>query len=373
MRINTFLLLNAFGLMTAKKTPEPEAEPHRHHGSHNHTESGEPRDEHPRKESLRGAAPESTNSTNTTESDEVPDWTQYTEGDRADWMKYMNKPGSGGQGSDGQFDWMKFAGPYMNQYTQPQGGNEPSSNESTNASWNNGQGDGFGEPFRSQTGGDFRYKMGREWNQSQGGWQQYAAAYNSVNPQQPGNDGSPQGTPASQGGNMDWQKYTGGSQGQGGKGGNMDWQKYMGGSQGGVGGNMDWQKYMGQGQGGQGNMDWQKYTSGSQGQGNMDWQKYMGQGQGGQVGPQPGNEDNKVDPSVKTSNPQSGGYFELEVSGKDLNVTTNFGLGQGHGGNSTKEATGGGGGGGGNQNSITAKEGRIFIRGQFRTSLWAKM
>jgi hypothetical protein len=70
--------------------------------------------------------------------------------------------------------------------------------------------------------------------------------------------------------------------------------------------------------------------------------------------------------------PQSGGYFELEVSGTNLNVTTNFGLGQGHGGNASVTASGGGGGGGGNQNTITAKEGRIYIKGQFLNQMLGK-
>jgi hypothetical protein len=99
-------------------------------------------------------------------------------------------------------------------------------------------------------------------------------------------------------------------------------------------------------------MDWQKYVGGGNG-GSMDWQKYMGA-------------------SGASSQPQAGGYFEMEVSGKDLNVSTNFGLGQGHGGNSSNATTGGGGGGGGNQNSITAAEGRIFIRGQFLNQLVGK-
>ena len=340
------------------------------------------------------------------------DWKQYTEGNRSDWMKYMNKPGSNDQGSGGQFDWMKYAGPYMSQFAQ-QSKQEPESatdSESTNSSsWNNGQGDGYGEPFRSQTGGDFRYKMGRQWNQTEGVWQQFAAPYSSVNPQQPGNSSEGSSTDwqkymggSGQGG-QDWQKYMGqsgntsqGGSGQGGQdwqqymgqsgntsqGSQMDWQKYVGGS-GGQGSQMDWQQYMGQsGSTSQGSqMDWQKYVGGSGGQGSqMDWQKYMG-GQSGNTSqgsqmdwqkymkPYMGGSDQREE-TQKT--PQAGGYFELEVTGKDLNVTTNFGLGQGHGGNSSNITTGGGGGGGGNQNAITAREGKIFIRGQFLNQLMGK-
>jgi hypothetical protein len=296
--LKSLILLNAFGIIWSTKVPETP-------------------DNVPKK------------------GEDVKEWTQYTEGDRADWMKYMNKPGSTGQGSDGQFDWMQYAGPYMSQYTNPHNNASSAASANGNTSWNNGQGDGFGEPFRSQTGGDFRYKIGREWNKTDDGWQKFAAPYSGVNPQQPGGNGT----------DMDWQKYMGGSQGQGGQ---MDWKEYMGGGkQGGDGGQIDWKKYMGGGgqSGSGGQMDWQQYAK-----------PYMGGGSSNENSPQP----------------QAGGYFELEVSGKDLNVTTNFGLGQGHGGNTSNTTTGGGGGGGGNQNAITAKEGRIFIRGQFLNQLMGK-
>jgi hypothetical protein len=330
MRFNTFVLLNAFALIAGRKEAEPVTEPVHHSNNPEHERTKAPEKTHPYKESTHASADGPTTEVSTTQGRKVPDWTQYTQGDRADWTKYMNKPEDDGQGADGQFDWMKFAGPYMSQYTQ-QGNNTDArapSNATGNGTWNNGQGDGFGEPFRSQTGGDFRYKSGREWNQSEGSWQQFAAPYSAVNPQAAGS----QGNQGSQGGNMDWQKYVGGSGGDSGSSqGSMDWQKYAGGGSGGSQGNMDWQKYMGGSEAGNGN----KATEAQQ-------------------------------------PPQSGGYFELEASGKDLNVTTNFGLGQGHGGNATNNGSGGGGGGGGNQNSITAKEGRIFIRGQFLNQLMGK-
>jgi hypothetical protein len=240
-------------------------------------------------------------------------------------MKYMNKPGgsNGSSDSQGQFDWMKYAGPYMGQYTGGSNSSSADGSSDTSTEWNNGQGDGFGEPFRSKTGGDFRYKAGRDWNESQGGWQSFAAPYSSVNPSEPGS--------STEGSKMDWQKYTGGS-GSGGQVGSST-------------------------QGSQ--MDWQKYTGGS-GSGGQDWQQYAKPYMGGSASP------------ATQPVPQSGGYFEMEVSGKDLNVSTSFGLGQGHGGNSSNTTTGGGGGGGGNQNAITAKEGRIFIRGQFLNQLMGK-
>lgn len=164
----------------------------------------------------------------------VSDWTKYTEGDTADWKKYIDKPGSNGTSSGGQFDWMQYAGPYLNSFGGSKVDSEPAAPTEGNATanWNNGQGDGFGEPFRSQTGGDYRYKFGREWNNNtQGGWQQFAAPYNNVNPQQPGKRAS-----SSDQGGQDWQKYMGGNQASGGG----DYSKYMGGSQ----GNSDWSKYI---------------------------------------------------------------------------------------------------------------------------------
>lgn len=248
----------------------------------------------------------------------VSDWAQKTDGDRADWKKYANRPGNNGKSSGGQFDWMQYGAPHMNSLGGNKVDSEPGApiEGKATANWNNGQGDGYGEPIRSQTGGDFRYKFGREWNNNTlGGWQQFAAPYNSVNPQQPGEGAS--------------------SVDQGGK----DWQEYMGGNQAGGGG------------------DHSKYMEGSQGNG--DWSKYI-----------PGNKATGSTPGPATS----GGYFEIEVSGKNLNVSTNFGLGQGRGGNSPDASANdststGGGGGGGNQNTITAKEGRIFIQGQFLSQL----
>jgi hypothetical protein len=260
-----------------------------------------------------------TTDTNPANDPNVPGWTQYTQGDRADWMKYMNRPGdeNSSDSANGQFDWMKYAAPYMNQFNAGSGSDSAKGATTNSSSWNNGQGDSFGEPFRSQTGGDYRYKMGRDWNQSSsGGWQQFAAPYSDVNPSQPGQDASADGS-SDMGGN-----------------GNMDYQKYMGGTGGG-----DWQQYMG----GNGGGDWHKYMGGSANTG-----------------------------GAAASVPQSGGYFELEVSGTNLNVTTNFGLGQGHGGNASVTASGGGGGGGGNQNTITAKEGRIYIKGQFLNQMLGK-
>ena len=249
--------------------------------------------------------------------DTVPDWTQYSEGNRSDWKKYMERPkaNKSKDSTGGQGDWMRFADSYMGSST-----NTSDNTSSNSTEWNDGQGDGYGEPFRSKTGGDFRYKSGRAWNSSEGGWQQFAAPYSSVKPEQPGTD---KNLGQSGGGNQDWNKYMGQSGGE-----NQDWNKYMGQS---GGGNQDWNKYLGQ-----------------SGGGNQDWNKYMGQSG-----------------SAPSS---SGGFFEMVVSGKDLNVTTDFGLGQGRGVNVTN-ATGGGGGGGGNQNSITAKEGKIYIRGRFMNEL----
>jgi hypothetical protein len=229
-----------------------------------------------------------------------------------DWTKYLKSP-SGENSSS--FDWQEYAGPYMAQSSST-GGN------SSGAKWNNGQGDGFGEPFRSQTGGDFRYKSGRDWNDSQtGGWQQFAAPYNSVNPQEPGSESTGNDT-------QGWSQYGGNQQG------NFDWQKfaspYMGGSSGSTGQSSDF---------------------------SSDWNKYAGSFMG--VGPQ----------QPPNNSASAGGYFELEVSGKNLNVTTNFGLGQGRGGIMSTNSSGGGGGGGGNQNTITADEGRIFLRGNFLNEL----
>ena len=328
MRYSSLLFLNVFVVISQAKDKQVDSTPVLK-GKHEATEDSSPEHEHKHKhkhesESTSEQKPDVPSTDDEAESN-VPDWTQYTQGERSDWMKYMNKPGGeNGSDSQGQFDWMKYAGPYMSQYT---GGSNTTSAPATSADnkteWNNGQGDGFGEPFRSQTGGDFRYKAGRDWNQSQGGWQSFAAPYSSVNPSQPGSSADS----SSQGSQMDWQKYMG-SSGSGGSG-SQDWQKYMGGS----------------GSGGSGSQDWQQYAK-----------PYMG------------GSESPATPPV----PQAGGYFEIEVSGKDLNVSTSFGLGQGHGGNSSNTTTGGGGGGGGNQNAITAKEGRIFIRGQFLNQLMGK-
>ena len=268
-------------------------------------------------------------------------WKQYTEGSRDDWMKYLSKPGSNGTDDGTQFDWMKYAAPYMNtngsnsndssdsgssfnwqQFSgQYMGGN--SGDNTTSTQWNNGQGDGFGEPFRSQTGGDFRYKAGRDWGNSttgggdQGGfdWHQFAAPYSNVNPSQPGTQNQ------SSGGDFDWHQYAG---------------QYMSGG----------------GQGGQSSGDWQKYAA-----------PYMG---GQTVG---GTDKNPA--AQVPAGPASGGYFEVEVSGTNLNVTTTFGLGQGRAANGTSDSstTGEAGGGGGQQTFMTADEGRIFLRGNFLNKL----
>ena len=350
----SIILLNALAVISTNANAELSRHyvASAHHTSSNHTY-----------EENHVDVTESTNvtATNVTSTNATQDWTQYTQGDRADWTKYMQKPGSQGGSEDGQFDWMKFAGPYMGQSTQGSSGNR-------SAAWNNGQGDGFGEPFRTQTGGDFRYKAGRDGNSSHGGgWEQYAAPYGNVNPQQPGSTGQSNQTGGSQ---MDWQQYMGGSGNgsQSGQGSQMDWKQYMGGSgngsQSAQGSQMDWKQYMG-GSGG-GNGDWSKYMSGGANGGGNDWQQYI-PGSAGTATPGTGGA------AIPGSTvPQAGGFFEMEVSGKDLNVSTNFGLGQGHGGNSSDSASAGAGGGGGNQNSITAKEGRIFIRGQFLNQMVGK-
>ena len=291
MKYTALIALNAIILIKARESHKPvlliEAPNHR-----NKTRGGE-HEEPARNKTKVLDGPVS-------DDDSVPDWTQYKEGDRAAWKKYTEKPKQNGTESGESSDWMKFASPFM-------GGSD---NKSNSTEWNGGQGDGFGEPFRSKTGGDARYKTGRDWNSSsKGGWQQFAAPYSSVNPEEPG------------------------SSNKSGGGGSQDWQTYMSPQSGGQGG-----AYGSQSGGGQ---DWNKYQSGAQ-----DWQKYMG-GSG-----------------------EAGGFFELEVSGKDLNVTTDFGLGQGHGGNTSNSSiSAGGGGGGGNQNSITAKTGKIYIRGRFLNHL----
>jgi hypothetical protein len=92
----------------------------------------------------------------------------------------------------------------------------------------------------------------------------------------------------------------------------------------------------------------------------QDWQQYVS-----------GNQQGTSDSQAKAS---AGGYFEMEVTGSNLNVTTTFGLGQGRSTNSTNspgvaEVNGETGGGGGQQTTLTADEGRIFIRGSFLNRL----
>ena len=293
-------------------------------------------------------------------------WNQYTEGERSDWHKYLSKPGSNGTDDGTQFDWMKYAAPYMNfngsdsnnastdssfdwqKFSGQYMGNQGASNTSS-PQWNNGQGDGFGEPFRSQTGGDFRYKAGRQWgNDTDKGssdgfdWQQFAAPYSNVNPSQPGTSDN---TSASS--DMDWHKYMSGGGGNAGSGGDFDWHQYA-------------DKYMSGGNGGANNNqqssggDWQQYAS-----------PYMGGGQS------PSTIGDKNPASQVQSGPASGGYFEVEVSGTNLNVTTTFGLGQGRAANGTSAASSSGetGGGGGQQTFMTAEQGRIFLRGNFLNKL----
>ena len=286
-------------------------------------------------------------------------WKQYTEGDRNDWHKYLSKPGSNGTDDGTQFDWMKYAAPYMNSNGSSTGNDSQngsfdwqkyagqymggeSANNSTSTQWNNGQGDGFGEPFRSQTGGDFRYKAGRQWdnNTSGGGdggfdWQKFAAPYSNVNPSQPGTENQASGNNSSA---MDWHKYS-----SGGNGGDFDWHQYA-------------DKYMSGGNGGQG---------GDQSSGN-DWQKYAAPYMGGQSG---GSATDKNPAAQVQTGAASGGYFEVEVSGTNLNVTTTFGLGQGKAANGTADASSEAGGGGGQQTFMTADEGRIFLRGNFLNKL----
>ena len=289
--------------------------------------------------------------------DTVPDWKKYTEGDPGNWTKYLSKP-DGVNGGNDTFDWMKYAAPYIGgmgssnsssnssdpssswqsfaaPYMGGQTGQGPAQNTST-TQWNNGQGDGFGEPFRSQTGGDFRYKFGRG-NGTGGGWEKYAGSFGNVSPQQPGTEGGQSGM--------------GGMGSAGGQSGGFDWQQYAGKYMGGASSN-------GTTEGGQSGMGGMGSAGGQSG--GFDWQQYAGKYMGG------ADSTAKADSAAKAAPaPSAGGYFELNVTGKDLNVTTNFGLGQGGGGSNET----GGGGGGGNQNSITAKEGGIFIRGTFLNRL----
>ena len=294
--------------------------------------------------------------------DAVSPWQQYTEGDRNDWHKYLSKPGSNGTDDGTQFDWMKYAAPYMNMSGSNTSDNSTggsfdwqqfagkymgggSGDNSTSTQWNNGQGDGFGEPFRSQTGGDFRYKAGRQWDNSTSGgdggfdWQKFAAPYSNVNPSQPGTE-----TQASNSSAMDWHKYTssGGNTG----GGDFDWHQYA-------------DKYMSGGNGGQGSQ---------QSSGNNDWQKYAAPYMGGESSSSSSSGQNPA--AQIQAGPASGGYFEVEVSGTNLNVTTTFGLGQGRAANGTSnDSSAEAGGGGGQQTFMTADEGRIFLRGNFLNKL----
>jgi hypothetical protein len=217
---------------------------------------------------------------------------------------------------------------------------------SNETNWNGGQGDNFGEPFRSQTGGDFRYKSGRTWggddDSAQPSWSKYAAPYSSVNPDQPGKhkskDASPS-DPVSPGG-FNWQQFseqgdTKNSTSDSSSPGGFNWQQYA--QQGGDDSNstrpggFDWKQYAQQG----GN------SSNSTSQGGFNWQQYMGSS------------------SSSSDHPAAGGYYEMEIEGKDLNVTTTFGLGQG------SNVSAAAGGGGGHQTYLTAKEGKLFFRGNF--------
>ena len=297
------------------------------------------------------------------EDDTTTPWKHYTEGDRNDWHKYLSKPGSNGTDDGNQFDWMKYAAPYMN-FNGSNTGNsseagsfdwqkfagqymgDESANNSTSTQWNNGQGDGFGEPFRSQTGGDFRYKAGRQWDNSTSGgdggfdWQRFAAPYSNVNPSQPGTDTQASHNDSSSA--MDWHKYTSGGNGSG---GDFDWHQYA-------------DKYMSGGNGGEGSQ---------QSSGNNDWQKYAAPYMGGQSSGSTSSGENPA--SQVQTGAASGGYFEVEVSGTNLNVTTTFGLGQGRAANGTSDASAEAGGGGGQQTFMTADEGRIFLRGNFLNKL----
>ena len=291
MRCSAIIAINAIVLIHGKRVNDllPKTETNKKNES---GDSGKHR-EHQVETSVGGKQTDSA-------SKSVPDWTQYTGGNRSDWEKYMRKPGE--NATDNSQDWMKYAGTYMGS-----SGNGTGNTSGNSTEWNNGQGDGYGEPFRTKTGGDFRYKSGREWNTSSGGWEQFAAPYSSVNPEQPG--GSKSSNKSEDQSPQDWQKYMGGS-------GDQYWKKYMDHS------------------------------------GGQDWNKYIGESGGAS---------------------STGGFFEIQVSGKELNVTTDFGLGQGKGSNGTGSTNSsmGSGGGGGNQNSITAKQGKIFIRGRFLNDISA--
>lgn len=270
-------------------------------------------------------APENlTDSVPSNSTSEEFDWHQYADGDRQDWKKYVMKPGSdsnqdwmkyantgnqtGSESTDNNQDWMKYANA---------GGQSPSASTDNSTNWNNGQGDNYGEPFRTKTGGDFRYKAGRDSNSTSGSWEQYSAPYMGGN--------ETQSDSSSGGQSSNWQQYMGGNgtQSDSSAGGqSFNWQQYMGGNQ----------------------------SDSSSGGQSFNWQQYMGGAPSG------------ASAALPERSPSAGGYFELEVEGKDLNITTTFGLGQGQGSNTTASGLGGGGG---QQASVTAKEGKLFLRGDF--------
>ena len=163
-------------------------------------------------------------------------------------------------------------------------------------SWNpGGQGEGFGEPQRSETGGYFRYMAGR------------------------------------------------------GKDDSHDWQSGQGKGQGGPS------------QGGQ-----------SQGQGaDFDWKQYAG-GYGATGGSQTAPQDKRERGSTEQAL-----LFNVTVTGRDIEVTSSFGLGGGRG-DGQSAATGpeagtgagagsgsGSGGGGGGQHTIRLRRGSVTLSGGF--------
>ena len=102
--------------------------------------------------------------TNSTTGDQVPEWEKYTEGDPGDWKKYLKKPDMNGKSDESNFDWMKYAEPYI-------GGLN-----STNT-----------------TGGETSFD-----------WNKYAAPYMAGN-----YSGSNDTTTGGAGGAGDWQQYAG--------------------------------------------------------------------------------------------------------------------------------------------------------------------
>ena len=183
------------------------------------------------------------------------------------------------------------------------------SNEAVPA-WNpGGQGEGFGEPARSKTGGDFRYTAGRGRDDSKDWQTSYAGSHSPTQgasqdtphnpPQSP-----PQSSPDSPSQSFDWQKYAGQT---------FDWHKYAGGQGGGE-----------------------------------------RAGEGGA-----GVSDEKSQSPESTTEQRL--MFNVTVTGRDVEVVSSFGVGGGRGG-ADEEGQGGGGGG---QHRLRLKRGRVEFRGGF--------